>query len=404
MATATLVRKHQDVFGEDGFLNKYNINRRPVIEAIGLGILSDNDVYLLGDPGTGKTYVIELTLRTIANAVLFDILLLKDMSADDLLGPRSLTALKQDKIERIMDGFLPKANLAYLDEWDKANATALNSMLDLTSKRAIKVGGKTIDCSQLLAIMFSGNAMPDREDLTAITDRIGFKLWVPAVQSPEDRKAVMRIQLGQQSNGGIDPATIPQLSLDEIFAMKREVRGVTIPDPVIDKVDEAVAKFGEAGFPPSARKVGQMLRAIKARAWTRGADEASTDDMIVMAPMGWNHPDHARKAEDIIVEFASEFTRRAKYAREALEPIMSQLNDVKAAVDAAGDDATAVDDALQGSYDLLRNLRRLRRDTRQQIEDGRANGDDTHALDDVMNEIIKAEAWAESTFKGDDIK
>lgn len=399
--TPALVEKFQAVYFKDGFLDHYNVNRTAIIENMGYAKLSDNDLYLLGDPGVGKTYVIELDLRTTVDAHLFDILLLKDMSADDLLGPRSLNALKQDRIERIMDGFLPTAHIGYLDEWDKGNATALNAMLDLTSKRAIKVGGKLIDCSQLLVIFFSGNAMPDREDLTAITDRIGFKMWVPAVKSPEDRKAVMRIQLGQQ-NGGIPDSEIPFIKLDEIAQMKVEVKAVTFDDRVIDKIDEVVEKFTQAGFPPSARKVGQMLRAMKARAWAHGRGEASTEDMIVMADMGWNHPDHARKAEDIVTEFASEAIRKAKYAKEALEPIMSQLNDVKANVDAAGGDQNAIDDALSGAYDLLRNLRRLKRDTRKQIDETRDEGDDTHALDEVMAEIEKAEDWATRTFTGAD--
>jgi MoxR-like ATPase len=199
MATATatsLLDTYQKIYDpQDGFLAKYNIERDQEIELLGLSTIAGVDVLFLGDPGVGKTWAIELQLMCIEDAELFDVLLQKDMSADEVLGPRSLVALKDDRIERLIHGFLPTANFAYLDEVFKASPTLLNPLLDIGANRVLKVAGKKIDCKQLISIYYSSNELPDREDLMAFRDRIGVTKYVEPVRTPEGKRAVTDIQL-----------------------------------------------------------------------------------------------------------------------------------------------------------------------------------------------------------------
>lgn len=403
--TASLRDTYAQIFGPQGFVAQMNVEREEPIALAGQSLISGTDLYLLGDPGVGKTYMLELILQCLRDgtnpARLFDLLLMKDMSADDLLGPRSLPALKEGRLERVVDGFLPTAHLAYLDEWDKGNPTALNALLDVTSKRMLKVGAQRVDCSQLLAIFFSGNAMPEREDLLAITDRIGVKYYVKPVRSPEARKAVMGLQIAARQRNGQLPSSAPTLSIDEIAAIKDEVRQIDVPAQVLDSLDEAVEKWGQEGFPPSARKVGNMLRMMQARAWTRGSSEVQKDDLLVTAHMAWNHPDNARAAYDIVAEFASEWTRRAKRARDAMEPIVEQANELKRELEAAGSDDDAVNAALESGISLIRDLRRLKRETKQQVKQGTEAGEDVVDLQTVLDEIVAMEDWTTGVFTGE---
>jgi hypothetical protein len=91
----------------------------------------------------------------------------------------------------------------------------------------------------------------------------------------------------------------------------------------------AQERWGQKGFAPSQRRIGQMLMAIKARAWTRGDGHATTDDMIVTQHMAWNHPDHAKDAREVVMEFANVFARKAQRMREALEPVLAELDEVR---------------------------------------------------------------------------
>src|ERR1035437_1391826 len=129
MPTTELQSRYATIFSKDGFLNEQNIDRREEVELLGLATLSGVDMLLLGDPGVGKTWMIELlTNACLTDMELFTHLLAKDMSADEILGPRSLSALKEDRIRRMTAGYLPDANYAYLDEIFKASPPMLNPL------------------------------------------------------------------------------------------------------------------------------------------------------------------------------------------------------------------------------------------------------------------------------------
>lgn len=399
--TLALVDTWQKIYAPDGFLAKYNVERDDEIEILGLSTVAGVDVLFLGDPGVGKTWAIELQLRCILGASLFDVLLSKDMSADEVLGPRSLIALKDDRIERLIAGFLPTANYGYLDEVFKASPTLLNPLLDLTAKRELKVAGNVIDCGQLITLYMSSNELPDREDLMAFRDRIGITKYVQPVRSPEGQKRVMSIQLGYQAGANqIDMSSAPTLTLDQINDIRREVSVIDFPESTVEAMQQAQDKWADAGHPPSQRRIGQMLRMMKARAWSQGRDHVTNDDMIVCQHMAWNHPDHAASAHDIVIEFANVFTRKAARVKEALEPILTQLDEMRGKIDS--DDSEERDKAYETGWTVMRDLRRLRREAKDEIQSGQQGGHDTRELEKVMSEINKAHDYAEKALSEDE--
>jgi MoxR-like ATPase len=395
----TPYEKYQALYGPDGFLASYNVEREDEIELLGLSTFSAVDCLFLGDPGVGKTWMIELQLACIVGAELFDILLLKEMSADDVLGPRSLPALKDGRIERIIQGYLPTAHYAYVDEVFKASPPLLNALLDLMAKRQLKIGGKVIDCSQLISIYFSSNELPDREDLMAMRDRIGITKEVKPVRTDEGKLKVTDIQLGVQG-GGIDMTDAPQFTLPEIAQVRSEIQQIHVPETVKKSLVEAQGKWESAGHPPSQRRMGQMWRVIKTHAWAKGQDEVTNDNLIVAQHMAWNHPDHADSAREVIMEYAGQFTRVANRIRIALEPQLTKLDELRGKLDS--DDGDERDKAMEEAWSVMRSLRTLRKDAKAEIERGKASGHDVRELEKVRSEINRAHDYAESAFSDDD--
>jgi MoxR-like ATPase len=402
---AGLVRTYGEIFETrkaDGFLKAYNVERDEEIELLGLSLISGIDPLFLGDPGVGKTWMIELMLRTLelpAGTDLFSTLVFKETPADDILGPRSLPAMKAGKIERMMDGYLPTAVVAYLDEIFKASPTLVNSLLDLFANRVLKVGATVHECKQLLCIYGSSNELPDREDMLPFRDRFGLTKHVEAVRAPEGKKAVMRIQDDyQRSARTIDMSGAPTLSMKDVDKIRTEVRSIEIPDPVIEAMADAQDKWAGHGFAPSQRRVGQMLMALKARAWTQGREAVSTDDMIVCQHMAWNHPDHYDKAREVVMDFANAFARKAAQFKEALEPIFTEIDSIRGKIN-AGDNA---DDHMEEAFKQMRSLRQMRKRVREEIADGKAQAQDVTDLETVLAEVDRAHGYIEQTFVEDE--
>lgn len=402
--TESLVDRHREIFGKDGFLETYNVERRDVIEITGNALVSGIDPLLLGDAGVGKTWLIELVLQCLEGARkedFFNTLVFKETPAQDILGPVSPAAMKAGEIARMMDGFLPTAVVGYVDEIFKASPTLLNSMLDLLAQRKLKVGRTIHDCRQLLVIFSSSNELPDREDLGPFRDRLGMTTVVQPVRSPEGRKRVMRIQDSFQASArNVDMSDAPKLTLDEVRQIKSEVSRIILPDAVFETMDKVQERFASAGHPPSQRRIGQMLMAIKARAWTRGESEARTDDVIVVKDMGWNLIDDAKSAHDIVMEFANVFARKASRTREALDPILAQVEEVKAEITANGGEPTEAHDTT--TFEMMKQLRLLKRETNEQIESGESQGHDVSDLQSVMSEVTRAHAWVQKTMVGEE--
>lgn len=401
--TESLHEKYTEIFHrKNGFMVELNVEREDQIELLGLSLVSGIDPLFLGDPGVGKTWMIELLLRLLEGAGpedFFNTLVFKETPADDLLGMRSLPAMKEGRIERMTAGYLPTAVIAYVDEIFKASPTLTNSLLDIMAQRKLKVGATVLDCSQLLCMFFSSNELPEREDQQPMRDRIGLTNVVPPVRTPEGRVKVMKIQDEYQASAShVDLSDAPKLTLEEVRAIRTEVAGVVIPEAIFAKMNDAQEQFASAGHAPSQRRVGQMLMAAKAQAWAKGRGELYADDLVVWQHMAWNAPDHADSAKDIVLKFASAFAQKAAFARTALEPAITEIDKIK--VELQG--GASADDMLERGFTQMRELRSLRKNVQQDIEKGEEQGENTRELEDVLGEVKRAHDWLKVTLEGDD--
>lgn len=391
-----------------GFMHTYNVEREEPVELLGLCLLGGIDCLYLGDPGTGKTWMLELLLMLIDGVSeddFFSTLVFKETPADDVLGPRDLPSLKAGVIKRITDGYLPSSVLAYIDEVFKASPTLLNALLDLYANRVLKVGKDRLNANQLLMIVSSSNELPEREDLNAFRDRYGLTYFVQPVRTPEGRIRVMDIQDELQAGGMVmDLSSAPKLELDHITQMRMEVARVVIPRTVKETLVEAQEKWESANHPPSQRRIGQMQKAMKARAWSQGRGEVLRSDMVICQHMAWNNPSDFESARVITLEFASTSAREANRIRESLEPYMTTLADLRKQVNNASplDRQQVVDDQMVPAFGVMRDIRRLERELKDSVKRAETQGDDTTELEAVAKEIRQADSFIQKTWNASD--
>lgn len=144
------------------------VEREEEARLVVLGLVAGEHVLLLGPPGTAKSEL-GLRLSRLCGGSFFQRLLTRFTTPEELFGPLSLKALEEDVYMRKTSGFLPTADVAFLDEVFKANSAILNTLLTILNERQFD-NGRREDCP-IRCVIAASNELPDSGDLEALYDR-----------------------------------------------------------------------------------------------------------------------------------------------------------------------------------------------------------------------------------------
>jgi MoxR-like ATPase len=206
--------------------------RSEAIKAVARSILAEQHIALLGPPGVGKSMLITAFADRIIDANVFQTLLMKDSTPDEVTGPMSLKGLEEDKIRRNIEDMLPAADFAFLDEIFKANSVVLNSTLGIMNERKFKNDGKLIDCP-LITLMAASNELPEEEELAALWDRFCVRLIVNKIKESSNFVAFLKTKVSPQKSAAATFGT-----LDDIRDEIEEVKKVTVSDKILEAMEK----------------------------------------------------------------------------------------------------------------------------------------------------------------------
>ncbi|MBN1110282.1 MAG: AAA family ATPase, partial [Methanomassiliicoccales archaeon] len=139
------------------------VEREEEIAGALLAMLAGEHVLFIGPPGTAKSQLAKAMCERLEGGAFYYYLLTRFTSPEEVFGPLSLNSLQKDEFRRRTDGYLPQANIAFLDEIFKANSSILNSLLTILNERMFHNGNEVMEVP-ILTVYGASNELPEQEE------------------------------------------------------------------------------------------------------------------------------------------------------------------------------------------------------------------------------------------------
>ncbi len=266
--------------------------RDEVIHGAFYAILSGCHTLLIGPPGTAKSQLIHRLCGKIEGAEYFQWLLTKFTTPEELFGAVSLKGLENDEYRRVINGKLPEAHIAFLDEVFKASSSILNTLLTIMNERVFYNGLEEIKIP-LISLFGASNELPsDEDELDALYDRFLIRHVVDYVK--EDFRFLKMLQTDEFDGEETS------MTLKELILCQAKVKLINIPSHILKLLSRIRNELKKKGVVLSDRLYKQSLMVLKARAFLDGRDTVEEGDLVTLEGVLWRDPGELGEIKSVI--------------------------------------------------------------------------------------------------------
>ncbi len=270
--------------------------REEVIAVALLGALSGQNTFLYGPPGTAKSLISRRISSAFKDAPYFECLMNRFTTPEEVFGPVSLSALKEDKYLRKTSGYLPTAGIGFLDEIWKSSPAILNTLLTLTNERIFRNGDRT-EKSPLKALFAASNETPlDGQGLDALYDRFTLRMLVPPMQQRENFENLLNSEPVATEPEIPDHLKIDTDTWDQIVRGLHKIELSRETLTVIALIRQSLSELEEPVY-VSDRRWQKAAIVMKASAFLCERKQTNHSDTLLLRHCLWTKEDNR---EDVI--------------------------------------------------------------------------------------------------------
>ena len=194
-----MIDRFKQLLGE---MNRGIYEKETEISLSLLAALAGESIILLGPPGVAKSMVARQLKTAFREAQSFEYLMSRFSTPDEIFGPVSIQKLKtSDTYERAVEGYLPTADVAFLDEIWKAGPAIQNTLLTVINEKIFRNGNREMHLPLKLLVAASNELPAKGEGLEALWDRFVIRIESRPIKLEKNFRAIA---------AGAEAAIIPE--------------------------------------------------------------------------------------------------------------------------------------------------------------------------------------------------
>lgn len=348
------------------------IDRDTEIDCLFRALICSEHVLLVGEPGTAKSYVLNMLSKTIG-AKHFHHLMNKTTNVEEISGPLDIQGIKEGRFERLTEGYLPTADTATLDEIWKAGSAISNTVLTMMEERKFKHGQNWVTIP-LRIVSAASNEWPTGEGyegMQAAFDRFLIRKHVRQI-SPSRRRRLLYEKL---------PDCTQVLTIQEVDEAIAEVAALPFSSAAMDAFDEILDKLNREGIHPGDRRQRKSAKVAQAEAWLEGSKEVLPEHLEPLKDVLWVDPtEQPLKASEIICKIACPIAADVMNILVEFDGVVSKANPSKLDADTMS--------AQKKMKDCVERLDKLAKTGNNKAKNG--FGDAKERLSEFQKALIKA--------------
>lgn len=255
--------------------------------------VAGENMFLLGPPGTAKSMVASRLKRVFKDARSFDYLMSRFSTPDEIFGPVSISRLKnEDRYERLTAGYLPEADVVFLDEIWKAGPSIQNTLLTVINEHVFYNGGQAVRTPMKVLIAASNELPAKDEGLEALWDRFLVRMVSNCIEHDAAFFKMMRAT----------ETELPELPkhlfiTEELYRhWQRESKETGMHDSVVNAIKVLRKELsrlekeddGQLRYYVSDRRWRKAYRLMQTSAYLNGRKEIDLTDYFLLINCFWN--------------------------------------------------------------------------------------------------------------------
>ena len=313
-----MLERFKQLLGE---MNRCIYEKETEISLSLLAALAGESIILLGPPGVAKSMVARQLKTAFRDAQSFEYLMSRFSTPDEIFGPVSIQKLKtSDTYERAVEGYLPTADVVFLDEIWKAGPAIQNTLLTVINEKTFRNGNREMHLPLKLLVAASNELPAKGEGLEALWDRFVIRIESRPIKLEKNFRAMLLESHADfsGSTGGVGHADFAdnadfsnlKITAEEYAEWAEKICKIGVKEEVLDaisairkslravNVDEAADR---RNIYVSDRRWKNIVRLLRTSAFMQDREEVDICDLLPIYHCLWQEPEERDAIRSIVI-------------------------------------------------------------------------------------------------------